>query len=139
MASTVPALSGVQSPGPDELHQYAALLDSLVALPSAAESNHFGGEDNILLGNRVAQPTVARDDLTPPNEVPSAYRTECGSRKDPARPPSTLWFRRTHGAVKMYFVYTRVRSPANCAACHPRAERWNYAPNEVRMPRVSLR
>jgi hypothetical protein len=152
---------------------------------------------------RVARPTVAWDDLTPPKDVPALYRTECGSchvlyppnllsdhgmsshtsgwkeimddlhnhfgenaeleeavrlrisrylvdnaassgrrfgsRSNPARLTSTLWFHRTHGEVKQYFKDTRIGSPANCVVCHPRAEHWIYSKKDVRLPKMLQR
>lgn len=177
----------------------AVLLGIFVASPSAAENYRFDAEENLLSGLRVARPTVARDDLTPPKDVLAFYHTECcschvlyppnllfagglfsgttgwkeimddlhnhfsdnaevdesvrlqirrylvdnaassghrfGGRIDPARLTSTLWFHRTHGEVKQYFENTRIGSPANCVACHPQAEQWNYARKEIRLPK----
>lgn len=179
------------------------LLGIFVAQPCAAENYRFGAEENILSGIRVARPIVAKDDLTPPKEVPALYRTECGSchelyppnllsdggvfsetsgwkeimddlhnhfgdnaeldesvrlrirtylvenaagserrfgsRTDPARVTTTLWFRRTHGRVKMHFENARVGSPANCSACHPRAGSWRYAREDIVLPKTPVR
>ncbi len=55
-----------------------ALLGILVAQSSNADYM-FGAQENILLSIRVAQPSATKgDDLTPPKDVPSFYRTECG-------------------------------------------------------------
>jgi hypothetical protein len=175
----------------------AVLLGIFVASPSAAGNYRFDAEENMLSGIRVARLNVAKDDLTPPKDVPVFYRTECGSchllyppnllsdtsgwkeimddlhnhfgenaeleeavrlrirrylvdnaassgrrfgsRTNPARLTSTLWFHRTHGEVKQYFKNTRVGSPANCAVCHPLAEHWNYDRKEIRLPKLLLR
>jgi len=181
----------------------AVLLGAFVVQPSAAVNYSFGAEENMLSGIRVTQPAVARDSLTPPKDVPSIYRTECGSchelyppnllsdggvfsetsgwkeimddlhnhfgdnaeldesvrlrirkylvenaagserrfgsRTDPARLTTTLWFRRTHGRVKMHFENARVGSPANCSACHPRAGNWRYAREDIVLPKMRVR
>jgi hypothetical protein len=62
-----------------------------------------------------------------------------GSRSNPARLTSTLWFHRTHGEVKQYFKDTRIGSPANCVVCHPRAEHWIYSKKDVRLPKMLQR
>jgi hypothetical protein len=153
-----------------------------------------------LLSAFGAPPSTADDGLNPPINMPSSYRTECGSchlpypphllsaeggysgagwrtimdglrnhfgenaeleeserrrieqylidnaasshrrfgsRTDPPRLTTTLWFRRNHGSVKSYYSDPRVSRPANCAACHPRAERWDYARESVVLPRIS--
>jgi hypothetical protein len=59
-----------------------------------------------------------------------------GSRTNPARLTSTLWFHRTHGEVKQHFKNTRIGSPANCVVCHPQAEHWIYSKKEVRLPKI---
>jgi hypothetical protein len=181
----------------------AALLGMLVAQPSVAENYSFGAEENMLLGIRVAQPAATRDGLTPPKDIPSYYRAECGnchelyppnllsdggmfsdtsgwkeimddlhdhfgdnaeldetvrlrirrylldnaasserrfgSRTDQARLTTTLWFRRTHGRVKMHFNNPRVGSPAKCSACHPHAESWRYIREDVVLPIMQRR
>ncbi len=58
-----------------------------------------------------------------------------GSRTDPPRLTNTRWFRRNHGRVKSYYANPHVSSPANCSACHPRAEDWRYAKEDVVLPR----
>lgn len=62
-----------------------------------------------------------------------------GSRTNPPRLTSTLWFHRTHGEVKQYFRNTRIGSAANCMACHPQAEHWMYSKKEVRLPKMLQR
>jgi hypothetical protein len=63
-----------------------------------------------------------------------------GSRTDPARLTTTLWFHRNHGGVKPYFANARFGSrPANCQACHPRADHWRYDREEVVLPKLPHR
>ena len=61
------------------------------------------------------------------------------SRTDTPRLTSTLWFHRNHGRVKSYFADARIGSPANCQACHPRAEEWRYAKEDVVLPKLPHR
>ncbi len=58
-----------------------------------------------------------------------------GSRSDPPRLTSTLWFHRNHGEMKPYYGNGPVGSAANCQACHPRAAEWRYAKEEVVLPK----
>jgi hypothetical protein len=62
-----------------------------------------------------------------------------GSSSNPPRLTNTLWFRRTHGKVKSYFEDVRVGSPANCQACHPRAEHSRYAKEDIVLPKLPRR
>lgn len=62
-----------------------------------------------------------------------------GGRSDPPRLTNTLWFHRNHGEAKPHFKNERVRSPANCQACHPRAEEWRYAKEELVAPKPPRR
>jgi hypothetical protein len=57
-----------------------------------------------------------------------------GSRSNPPRLTTTLWFRRNHGSMKSYYTNPRVASPAECSACHPRAQHWHYAKEDVVLP-----
>jgi hypothetical protein len=57
----------------------AVLLGIIISLPSVAENYRIDAEDRLLSGIRVARPVLAKDVLTPPTDVSTAYRTECGS------------------------------------------------------------
>jgi hypothetical protein len=94
--------------------------------------NHFG--DNAEL-DKAAHQRIRRY----LGEYASSNGRRFGSRTDPPRLTTTLWFRRTHGAVKSYFTNERVNSPANCSACHPRADHWRYAREEVVLPKKQHR
>jgi hypothetical protein len=62
-----------------------------------------------------------------------------GSRTDPTRITTTLWFRRTHGEVRSYFANSQVGSPSNCQACHPKAEYGGFAKEDVTLPGLPRR
>jgi mono/diheme cytochrome c family protein len=48
----------------------------------------------------------------------------------------TRWFRHEHDEVKdRVWKNPKVKSPANCAACHTGAERGNYNEHDIRIPR----
>lgn len=48
----------------------------------------------------------------------------------------TRWFQREHDEVPdRTWKNLRVKSPANCAACHPQAESGNYSEHGIRIPR----
>lgn len=55
---------------------------------------------------------------------------------DPLRITETAWFRREHDEVSpATWKSPKVRSAANCAACHAGAERGDYSEHSVRVPR----
>lgn len=48
----------------------------------------------------------------------------------------TRWFRHEHDEVPAYvWKNTKVKSPANCAACHLNAEAGDYSEHNIRIPR----
>lgn len=48
---------------------------------------------------------------------------------------ATPWFKRKHHEVpRADWTHAKVRSPANCAACHPRAAEGSYREREIVMP-----
>lgn len=64
----------------------------------------------------------------------NAQRT--GSNPDQDRITKTRWFVRKHDEVSAAtFRRASIRSAANCAACHPGAEKGNYDEHSVRIPR----
>lgn len=62
-----------------------------------------------------------------------------GSRNDPPRLTATLWFRRNHGTMKPHFRDGPDHRPANCQACHPKAEDWQFARKDVKLPGAARR
>lgn len=55
----------------------------------------------------------------------------------PLRITETAWFRRKHDGHEIsssVWKNPQVKSPANCAACHPQADRGNFNEHEIRMP-----
>lgn len=58
------------------------------------------------------------------------------SNESPLRITETLYFKRQHHEVgKKIWLRKSVGSPANCAACHSRAEQGVFSEDEVRIPR----
>lgn len=56
----------------------------------------------------------------------------------PLRITESTWFKRQHDAHEINpAVWKRpsVKSPANCGACHPRADRGNFNEHEIEIPR----
>jgi len=54
------------------------------------------------------------------------------------RVSETAWFKRKHGDHEIapaVWKNPKVKSPANCAVCHPQAERGNFNEHDIRMPR----
>lgn len=63
-----------------------------------------------------------------------------GRRVSPAPPEDRItrgaWFVREHREVSpASWRLPAVKSPANCAACHPRAEQGHYDEHDIRIPR----
>jgi hypothetical protein len=62
-------------------------------------------------------------------------------QRDPTPPPQdritlSAWFQRKHHEVAAAtWTHPAVRSAANCAACHPQAERGDFDEHAVRIPR----
>ena len=55
----------------------------------------------------------------------------------PLRVTETAWFKRKHDGHEIspdVWKNPAVKSPANCGACHPQAERGNFNEHDIRMP-----
>jgi len=56
----------------------------------------------------------------------------------PLRITESAWFRREHDGHEInpaVWKNPQVKSPANCGACHPRAERGDFNEHDIRIPR----
>ena len=56
----------------------------------------------------------------------------------PLRITESSWFKRQHDAHEInpaIWKRASVKSPANCGACHPRADRGNFNEHEIEIPR----
>jgi hypothetical protein len=54
---------------------------------------------------------------------------------EPPRLTATAWFKRKHHEVSQAdWRHAKVKSPANCAACHTRAAEGSYREREIVMP-----
>ena len=56
----------------------------------------------------------------------------------PLRISEAIWFKRKHDAHEInpaVWKNPQVKSPANCAACHPKAERGDYSERDIRIPK----
>lgn len=56
----------------------------------------------------------------------------------PLRISESVWFKRKHDASEINpaaWKNPQVKSPANCAACHPRAEQGDYNEHDIRIPK----
>jgi nitrate/TMAO reductase-like tetraheme cytochrome c subunit len=59
-----------------------------------------------------------------------------GATKPVLRITDTAWFRHEHDEIGAgVWKNPKVKSPANCAACHGGAERGNFNEHDVRVPR----
>lgn len=69
-------------------------------------------------------------------EKKSGRRNEVVSDKPMLRITDTRWFKREHDEVaERTWKNPKIKSPANCAACHTQAERGNYSERNIRIPR----
>ena len=56
----------------------------------------------------------------------------------PLRISETAWFKRKHDSHEIdpaVWKNPQVKSPANCAACHPQAERGDFSERNIKIPR----
>ena len=56
----------------------------------------------------------------------------------PLRISESIWFKRKHDSHEIdpaVWKNPQVKSPANCAACHPKAERGDYSERDIRIPK----
>jgi len=67
----------------------------------------------------------------------SAGSRKAGSTDKPIlRISETRWFKREHDEVpERVWKNPKVKSPANCGACHIRADSGNFSEHDIRMPR----
>jgi hypothetical protein len=60
----------------------------------------------------------------------------------PLRVTDSNWFKRKHGDHEInpaVWKKPQVKSPANCGACHPQAERGDFNERNIRIPRYNRR
>lgn len=70
--------------------------------------------------------------------VTNASRRPSSTPTPPLRISETAWFRREHNERHVkpaVWKNPQVKSPANCAACHPRADLGKFNEHEIRIPR----
>lgn len=66
----------------------------------------------------------------------AATRSRMAGAGDPPRLTGSDWFRREHRKVpETLWHAAQVKSAANCAACHTRAEQGSYSEREIVLPR----
>lgn len=103
-------------------------------LPAASWREMMAGLDKHFGTDASLEPAVAR-------EIGAFLEKHAGPRKqEPAGKPQLRiselrWFVREHDEVPdRIWKDPRVKSPANCAACHTRAESGDYRERNIRMP-----
>ena len=88
---------------------------------------HFGTDASL-------EPAAAR-------EIGAFLEKNAGKRSDASAKPllritETRWFRRAHDEVSdRTWKNPKVKSAANCAACHTQAESGNYSERSIRIPK----
>lgn len=69
-------------------------------------------------------------------EKQSGGGKHASSGKPVLRITDTSWFKREHDEVPAHvWKNPKVKTPANCAACHLQAERGNYGERNIRIPK----
>lgn len=67
----------------------------------------------------------------------AATDSRMGGGGDPPRLTASAWFKREHRKVSdTLWRDPRVKSAANCAGCHPRAEAGNYSESDISLPEL---
>ena len=92
-------------------------------------SRHFGVDASVDPAVNTAIRTYLEVNVASPGQ----------KRYDPSatRITETRWFRKEHAEIGAgVFQRAGVNSPANCAACHPAAERGQFNEHDVRIPRT---
>lgn len=93
---------------------------------------HYG--DNATLDDKTRQ--LIEDFLV----KYGATRTRMAGAGDPPRLSGSPWFQREHRKVpETLWRDARVKSVANCAACHSRAEAGSYSESEISLPELAKR
>ena len=94
----------------------------------AGLDKHFGSDASLdAQGNKEITAVLA-------NNASNRWRAPTA----PLRITESAWFKRKHDGHEInpaVWKNPQVKSPANCAACHPRAERGDFNEHEIRMPR----
>ena len=104
-------------------------------LPSASWRAVMSGLDKHFGSDASLDPATAKEIGTFLNENASR-RQQTTSEKPTLRITETRWFRHEHDEVSARtWNNPRVKSPANCAACHTQAERGNYSERTIRIPK----
>ncbi len=89
---------------------------------------HFGTDASL-------DPAAARE-ISAFREKNAGSRRYEASAKPLLRITETRWFRREHDEVsERVWKNPKVKSAANCAACHIQAESGNYSEHNIRIPR----
>lgn len=93
---------------------------------------HYG--DNASLDDRTRR--VIEDFLISNAGKPSKVGAGGTARENaPPRLTATPWFKRKHHEVpRADWTHAKVKSPANCTACHMKAEEGSYREREIVMP-----
>jgi len=91
----------------------------------------------ILLFSFAVTSAIA-DKLRLPADAPPAFQAECGSCHGAFSPQLMIaddWFQREHRKVSAAdWKDAKVKTPANCAACHTQAAEGSYREREIVMP-----
>lgn len=106
-------------------------------LPAASWQRVMGGLSKHF-GTDASLDAAAQRDIAAWLQANAGSGRRGGEEPPEDRITKSAWFLRQHrdGEVPAN-VWKRasVKSPANCAACHPRAEQNNYGEHEVRIPK----
>lgn len=97
----------------------------------ATLDKHYG--DNASLDDKTRasiEEFLVRNARKPKKDVPVAAPADV-----PPRLTTSTWFKRKHHEVaRSDWTHAKVKTPANCAACHTRAETGSFREREIVMP-----
>lgn len=89
---------------------------------------HFGSDASL--------DPVTSAEITAFLETNAGRSREASNAKPPLRITETGWFKREHDEVPAAtWKSPKVKSAANCAACHTRADNGDFNENSLRLPR----
>ena len=104
-------------------------------LPSASWRAVMSGLDKHFGSDASLDPATAKEIGTFLYEN-AGRRQQTTSGKPVLRITETRWFRHEHDEIPSRVWHNaKVKSPANCAACHTQTERGNYSEGNIRMPK----
>jgi hypothetical protein len=102
----------------------------------AGLDKHFGSDASLTPQENQAITTFLVNNASMRTSMPTSTRAR--SAATPLRISETAWFLRKHDSHEIrpeVWKRASVKSPANCAACHPGAAKGDFEEDRIRIPR----